>query len=190
MVLLQDNNIIFRIVTASDSDYQHHLDAGEGISVAEGFQASVGDYIDVSERNNPSVRPATAQDFIDHHGSASSIKGYELKQVLSDINISVESEEFQNSTEALDGNSVVDLSDDECFLYGISEQNRSKVYNCFGVIDVNEIKERNRKYLLVVEEEEIEEVVTEEVVADNTTTTTTEEVAAEETTEETTEAAE
>lgn len=186
MVLLQDNNIIFRIVTESDSDYQHHLYAGEGISVVKGFQASVGDYIDVSERNNPLVRPATVQDFIDHHGSVSGIKGYELKQMLSDIDLSVESEEFQNSTEALDGNSVVDLSDDECFLYGISEQNRSKVYNRFGVIDVNEVKERNRRYFLVVEEEEVEEVATEEVADDDTTTTTTtttEEVAAEETTE-------
>jgi len=142
--ILFDNNIVVRVVQESESDFEYHRDRGEGKEVANNVSVSQGNYIDVNA--SPMViRESTKQDLVERHGAQTVVPAALLKPLLSSLDLTGETEEFNTWFSELE-NIDVDTTDDNCLLYSMTEQNKNIVKNAFGIIEISDIIERNTQY--------------------------------------------
>lgn len=144
-VILHDRNIVVRVVLGSDSDFDYHDERGEGVTVANNFSVSAGNYVDTTT-DPVTVREATIQDYIDRHGAISTVPGAILKPIFTGFDLTNESEDSITSINAIpDGD--VDFSDPDCFVHSLSDSLKRAVYNAFGFVDFETVKGINPQYL-------------------------------------------
>ena len=146
-VVLFDKNIIVRIVSGSESDFEYHRDRGEGLTLENTFSGSVGQYIVTDGIEHP-YRDSTKLDLCERHGSQTVIPNGLLKPILSSIDLSNETEEFNTWYDSL-GDVDIDLTQDSCLIYSLSEPVKKVVKQAFGIIEVQDIVDRNPQYAYV-----------------------------------------
>ena len=146
-VVLFDKNIIVRVISDNESDFEYHRDRGEGLILENSFSGSVGQYI-VAEGDVHPYRDSTKLDLCQRHGSQTVIPNGLLKPILNSLDLSNETEEFNTWYDSV-GNGDIDLTDDSCLIYTLSEPVKKIVKQTFGIIEIQDIVDQNPQYAYV-----------------------------------------
>lgn len=71
-----------------------------------------------------------------------------LKPLLGSLDLSNETEEFNTWYDSL-GDVDIDLTQDSCLIYSLSEPVKNVVKQAFGIIEVQDVVDRNPQYAYV-----------------------------------------
>jgi hypothetical protein len=143
-VILYNKNIVIRVVTESDSDYDYHNDRGEGVTVANNVSVAAGNYVDVNV-SPMLIREATKQDYVDCWGSLSLVPGSILKPFFLGLDITSETDDVQTAIANIP-NGDVDFLDNDCFIYDLSDSLKALLFNSFGIIGFTEAYNASTQY--------------------------------------------
>lgn len=143
-VILHDRNIVCRVVLETDSDWSFWSDRGEGEKVANNLAVSKGQCLDFSS-GTLVARDTTVMDMILNHSSQKLIPAAILVPLFGGIDSSLESDEVKNWISNLP-NQDVDLTQDSCLIYSLSDYAKNLIFPKIGVVRVSDILERNFMY--------------------------------------------